>query len=126
MLGSEPYGYCSQERLFEEGVSALLTANISKCFSEYCHYLQLQNTFADRVSIMHQSGLKSASRKAEVDISLYYRFLPSDPFMNREGLQNVVSFAIHGIHQDSQQIHRSEASTGRYERQFLVSIDGYL
>lgn len=89
MSGSEPLGYCSQQRLFEEGVSALLTDNISKCFSEYCRCMQLQNTFADRVSIMHQSGLKSTSRKAEVDISLFYRFLPSDPFMNREGYRTL-------------------------------------
>jgi len=52
--GKEPNGYCSQNNLKEGGVTALLTANISKCFLEFCRYHH-RDKIEERVSIMHQS-----------------------------------------------------------------------
>lgn len=56
----------------------MLTANISRCFSEYCRCLSLGNEMEDRVSIMHQSYLRVKGCQGNLDISLFYRFLPDD------------------------------------------------
>lgn len=78
MSGSDLLGYCSQKRLREEGITALLTANISRCFSEYCRCMGHGNEIEDRVSIMHQSTLRRPNVNWFVDISLFYRFLTTD------------------------------------------------
>lgn len=78
MSGSDPLGYCSQKHLEGEGITSLLTANISKCFSEYCRCMNLSNEIDDRVSIMHQSKLRTTAGKGDIDISLFYRFLQTD------------------------------------------------
>jgi hypothetical protein len=84
MNGSDPFGYCSQPSLKEEGVTALLVSNISKCFAEYCHCLQIEEDVVDRVSIMHQGVVvtsldeRGKRRTADIDISMFYRFLHTD------------------------------------------------
>jgi hypothetical protein len=78
MSGSDPLGYCHQKHLKEEGITSLLTANISRCFSEYCRCMKLGNEIEDRVSIMHQSILSTKAGKGDMDISLFYRFLQTD------------------------------------------------
>ena len=77
MFQPEPLGYCSQH-LNEEGVTALLTANISKCFFEYCRCRNVEDRMYEHVSIMHQSVLNTAAGRGELDMSLFYRFDETD------------------------------------------------
>jgi hypothetical protein len=86
MTGGDPLGYCSQKHLKEEGITSLLTANISKCFSGYCRQLELGDEIEDRVSIMHQSILKTTAGRGDIDISLFYRFLQTDKEFVHSGL----------------------------------------
>ena len=66
--GEDSIGYCNQKRHREEGITALLAANISKCFTEYCLCKDLPATFSDQLSIMHQA----TAGKGCLDISLFY------------------------------------------------------
>jgi len=79
--GKEPNGYCSQNNLKEGGVTALLTANISKCFLEFCRYHH-RDKIEERVSIMHQSTVGNG----DMDIGLFYRFFPKDENVNFKSL----------------------------------------
>lgn len=83
--GSDPLGYCSQRDLDEESITALLTANISLCFSEYCRCRNVGNDVEDRVSIMNQSTMMTKAGKASMDISLFYRFLKTDEMFVHRG-----------------------------------------
>ena len=66
MTGSEPLGYCSQKHLKEEGITSLLTSNVSKCFLEYCRCLKLGDEIEDRVSIMHKSYVHTKAGKGDI------------------------------------------------------------
>ena len=80
--GYESLGYLRQVSFREEGVTALLTANISKCFDEYCRLKGLSQDFIDRAVIMHQSTVTTSSRKrccgGIIDIALFLRSYQSD------------------------------------------------
>lgn len=87
MNGSDPLGYCSQKHLKEEGITALLTANMYKCFMAYCQCHDLSADFADRVSIMHQSILATKAGKGDMDIALFYRFWNTDHGFIHQGFK---------------------------------------
>jgi hypothetical protein len=87
MTGIEPLGYCSQKHLKEEGITALLTANITKCFSEYCRCQKLDIEIDDRVSIMHKSILTTKAGKGDMDIALFYRFFQTDGHFVHSGFK---------------------------------------
>jgi hypothetical protein len=93
LSGSEPLGYCSHERRKrrwkgEGGITALFTANITKCFTEYCCCKGLNSKIADRVSIIHRGYLSPDSgRGGDVDIAMFYRFLEADEGFVHNGLK---------------------------------------
>ena len=77
MTGDDKLGYCSQH-LREEGITSLLSSNISKCFTEYCQNLSLDEEIRTRVSIMHQCILNTEAGKGEMDIAMFYQFHEAD------------------------------------------------
>eukprot|EP01031_Cornospumella_fuschlensis_P050655 gene50655-61959_t len=95
MDGRHKVGYCGQQGLPEQGVSALLTANLSKCFGEYCRCENMDTTIEDRTSILHQSCLTSASAGgASADIALYFRFVQAEADAVFAGLGALIPVAF--------------------------------
>jgi len=65
----------------EEGISALLTANISSCFNRFCTITN-NNELLNRSIIMHQCEVKGPTKKkGKLDIGIFYRFLSTDEFV---------------------------------------------
>eukprot|EP00981_Chlorochromonas_danica_P008760 scaffold2308_cov164-Ochromonas_danica.AAC.10 len=72
-------GYCSQKKMKEEGITALLTSNLEKCYNHYCSQqkpslLPLQN---EKTYFMHQCATTEAI-KGNVDIGVFYKFEETD------------------------------------------------
>lgn len=83
---SHSMGYCSQRRMKEEGITALLTANLEKCYSQYCSQqesssLPLQS---ERTYFMHQCTTTEGI-KGNIDIGLFYRFEETDTSFFQKG-----------------------------------------
>lgn len=87
MEGTDPLGYCRQNDLKEEGVTALLAANITKVFEQYCQCAATDSSATDdvrhRAMILHQSALNVGEKGGDVDIGLYYRFLSDDEYVHK-------------------------------------------
>ena len=78
MERTDPFGYCYQH-LKEDGITSLLSVNISKCFVEFCRCKNLGKMIEDRVLIMHQCILNTEAGNGAMDIALFYRFYQTDP-----------------------------------------------
>jgi len=110
LKGHELYGYCSQKKIKENGVTALLTANISKNFMELCRNLEMDVEFSDRVSIMHQGSLKTVAGKGNMDISLFYRFQQTDINFVHSGCAALFPFLFIEFHKESIVDKKAQAS----------------
>lgn len=92
---AEPFGYACQKAMKEQGITALLTANISNCIMSYLsdNGGDFPSIEAEKLYLMHQSCSQvRAQGDCAVALSWYYRFM--DEELERFPQKNSVLFPM--------------------------------